>query len=642
MEKPQFTIRLQLLAIVGILNILITIMVANRVYNSWISYKQAQQLKQASTIIDDLYSANKNLSLERASSLAIIYAASSSNNTLFNDLEKIRQDINNNLNSALHQLDKVAYKSNPETENIRKQYQALLEKRADIDIALTLPAMQRDLDIANQFFNISSSLIENVQDFIISYSGHYHNSDPIINQQMALKNFVWELAENAGKEYAIIGQLIAENKAPTSEQRKQLTSLSGYIEYGWEVLHKLSRSNELAKKLTPYIEEANTQYFFIFEQINELLKEHSSDEITVYPISAEMWLGLSGQVIDSLLVLQDEILKETQAHASHMESSAQRRITISLLIFICALILSFYCWYIIVFRVTKPINTMINTLYKASHHQDIENPKHYAQDEISKLARVLKAFQSNTQKIQQSNEELERFAFIAAHDLKTPLRAVDTISEWLEEDLDETLSEKSRQHFSELRSRIRLMDKLLDDTLEYARIDAKMKNRPDQMINGKDLITEIITLINPPAGFMVTTGELLQQVRFSKFPLQQVLYNLIQNAITHHDKERGNIHIGFDENEAFYLFDIRDDGPGIDERYHQKIFEMFQTLKPRDKGKGRGMGLAIVRKIIATYGGSIKVNSAPGQGSNFYFTWPKRPNNDTTGEYHPDRGRQYA
>lgn len=642
MRKPQLTISAQLLIIVGILNVLITLMVANRVYNAWISYKQAQQLIHTSAIIDDLYSANKHLSLERASSLAILYVASDEDNVLRNDLIQIRRDTDQSLNSALLQLNKEFYNKADETIQIRQQYQTLLEQREAIDKTLTLSLSERDLDIANQFFQSSSSLISSIQDFILVYSGRYHNIDPIINQHMTLKNFVWELAENTGKECAVIGQMIAENKAPTREQRKQLSSLNGHIEHTWEMLRKLPNNNELARKLNTFIEEANIQYFFIFEQINDLLDANYSEGTTVYPLSTEMWLGLSTQVVDSLLMLQDEILKETQTHAEEMEFNAKRRIAISLLIFICALMLSFYCWHIIVFRVTKPINVMINTLYKASHHQDIENLELYTPDEIGKLSRVLKAFQNNTNRIQQSNEELERFAFIAAHDLKTPLRAVDTISEWLEDDLSECLPEKSKQHFTELRGRIRLMDKLLDDTLEYARIDAKMKNKPEQIISGKDLITEIKALVNPPPGFKISTNESLEKVKFSKFPLQQVLYNLVQNAVTHHDKVQGNIDIGFDENEGFYIFYIRDDGPGIDARYHQKIFEMFQTLKPREKNKGRGMGLAIVRKIIATYGGTINLQSEPGQGSNFYFTWPKKPNSDTTGEHHPDSRREYA
>lgn len=641
MKKPQLTIRLQLLVIVGILNILITLLVATGVYNSWANYTQAQRLNSASSIIDELYTANRNLSLERASSLAVLYAPLDSDTNLQADLVNIRRNTDKTLDIALGLSNIPQSKVTQELANIRSLYETLQVQRSTIDAIITFPVAQRDFTVATQFFQTSSALIDNMQNFILVYSGQYQNINPIINQHLYFKHLVWALAENIGQEYAIIGQLIAENKAPTPTQRKQLSSLNGHIEYGWEMLRKLSSNNELAQKLSPYVEEANTQYFFIFEQISELLDENLAENTAVYPISTEMWLGLSAQVVDSLLVLQDEILKETKIQVHVVESQAKRRIIISLLIFMAALLLSFYCWHIIVFKVTKPINTMINTLYKASH-KDVNAPEAYDPDEISKLSRVLQAFQENTHKIKQSNEELERFAFIAAHDLKTPLRAVDTISEWLEEDLNESLPEKSRKHFSELRNRIKLMDKLLDDTLEYARIDAKVKNKQGQIINGKDLITEIVTLINVPSEFTITISEKMEKAFFPKFPLQQVLYNLIHNAVIHHDKNTGRINIEMDENDSRYTFSVRDDGPGIDEKYHHKIFEMFQTLQSRNKSKGRGMGLAIVRKIVTTYGGSIDLQSAPGQGSMFYFTWPKLQSHDTIGQQYSDDRREYA
>ena len=638
MKKPQLTIRMQLLVIVGILNVLITLLVAVQVYNSWVNYTKAQQLNLASTIIDDLYTANKNLSLERASSLTILYAAHGSDDHLQTDLATIRRNTDKTLEPILQQS-RIPYPNSAgQLVQIRNTYHDLREQRSIIDAMLAFPLAQRDFSIATQFFQTSSTLIDEIQNFILAYSSDYQNINPVVTQHMSFKHLVWTLAENTGQEYAIIGQLIAENKAPTTEQRKQLASLNGHIEYGWDMLHKLSTNNELAQKLNPYVEEANTQYFFIFEQISQLMSENT----TVYPISSEMWLGLSAQMVDSLLALQDEILTETRTQVHRMESLAKNRIIASLLILIAALLLSLYCWYIIIFRVTKPINTMIDTLYNASYHQDRDSQEPYDPDEISKLSRVLHAFQENTQKIQQSNEELERFAFIAAHDLKTPLRAVDTISEWLEEDLSETLPENSKKHFTELRNRVRLMDKLLDDTLEYARIDAKIKNKHAQLVVGKDLIDEIVTLINPPPGFTITTNDQLQKALLPKLPLQQVLYNLIQNAVIHHDHHTGNIEIEMDENDATYSFHVRDDGPGIDEKYHHKIFEIFQTLQSRNKSKGRGMGLAIVRKIITTYGGSINLQSAPGRGSAFHFTWPKPQSDSNAGQQYSDDRREYA
>lgn len=643
MKKPHLSIRTILLLIVGVLNILIAMLVGSGVYGSWENYKQAQRLKFGASVIDALYSATKSWSLERASSLSILYALPESVESMQQDLIRNRRDADNALQLALTNLEKNSANTHISTVGIQDKHQGLLKQRIAIDLALTLPIAQRDPMIASQYFDLSSSLITETQNFILVYSRDYQRIDATIGQQMTFKYFVWELAEYSGEEYAIIGQMIAENKRPTPEQQQQLVSLRGHIEYGWEILRKFSTNNELAEQLLPFMEEAYTHYFFTFDQTNDLFYSASplSTEAS-YPISAEMWLGMSAQAVESLLVLQDEILKETKLRVDLIEDNARQEIIISVLIFLCALILSLYCWSIIVFRIARPVNAMVNALYKATKDHIFEMPKiHHHNDEVGKLAKVLEVFQHNAYKMQQSNEELERFAYIAAHDLKTPLRAVDTISQWLEEDLADLLPEKSKQHMAELRRRVKFMDKLLDDTLEYARIDSKMELKTAEIVSGKQLIEEIATLLNPPSGFNLKVGDQLSQINVKKFPLQQILYNLINNAIKHHDKECGAVDINVEENESEYVFYVRDDGPGIDPRYHQKIFEMFQTLQPRDKSKGRGMGLAIVRKIIATHGGTITIESAAGKGATFRFTWTKSEL-DNTGDDSANVRRRYA
>jgi signal transduction histidine kinase len=167
------------------------------------------------------------------------------------------------------------------------------------------------------------------------------------------------------------------------------------------------------------------------------------------------------------------------------------------------------------------------------------------------------------------------------------------------------------------------MDKLLDDTLEYARINAKMEITSNEFVSGQLIMEEIIALLAPPAGFAVNVSDRFSKVQLKKFPIQQVLYNLINNAIKHHDKDRGIVDVDLQEDDTEYVIFINDDGPGIDPMYHQKIFEMFQTLQPRDKSRGRGMGLAMARKIVITQGGNITIESEPGNGALFRFTWPK-------------------
>lgn len=224
----------------------------------------------------------------------------------------------------------------------------------------------------------------------------------------------------------------------------------------------------------------------------------------------------------------------------------------------------------------------------------------------------------------QSNEELERFAYICAHDLKTPLRAIYAMSQWLEEDLNGTLDSNGQKYMSGIRKNALRMEKLLDDTLAYARIgNDKEKLGRNEIISGREMAEGIVGLLAPPPKFTVEIGENFKTLEIPRLPLQQIIHNLVDNALKHHDGATGRIRIDVEEADDRYTFTIRDDGPGIAPEFHEKIFEMYQTLRPRDQIEGSGMGLAIVKKVLMTYGGKIKVDSEPGKGATFIFTWPK-------------------
>lgn len=226
--------------------------------------------------------------------------------------------------------------------------------------------------------------------------------------------------------------------------------------------------------------------------------------------------------------------------------------------------------------------------------------------------------------LQQSNEDLERFAYICSHDLKSPLRAIDNLSQWIEEDLGDALAGDSKRHMTDLRQRVRRMDKLLDDTLDYARIGWKIKTGEAEIISGADLLDGIVDLVSPPKGFTIRASDQFLALQISRLPLQQVLYNLVNNAVKHHEKSDGTVSLDVREQGEDYIFTVTDDGPGIEKQHYDKIFEMFQTLKPRDQREGSGMGLAIVKRILATYGKDIGLESVPGQGTTFFFNWMKR------------------
>jgi len=235
--------------------------------------------------------------------------------------------------------------------------------------------------------------------------------------------------------------------------------------------------------------------------------------------------------------------------------------------------------------------------------------------------------QQKVKALEESNDELASFAWATSHDLKSPLRAIDNLSQWVEEDAEGALPPKSKSHLTTLRGRVRRLEKLLDDILEYSRIENKLNHVPFELVDGDTLMQDVESLVSLPDGFSLRIEPGFRQTKLPRMPLQRIFSNLINNAAKHHDKGTGIITVGVREEANDYIFFVRDDGPGIAPAYHEKIFEMFQTLQPRDRVEGSGMGLAIVRKLLAAHGRFIKVESGrtdagDGHGTTFSFNWP--------------------
>ena len=242
--------------------------------------------------------------------------------------------------------------------------------------------------------------------------------------------------------------------------------------------------------------------------------------------------------------------------------------------------------------------------------QDITNQIRQTEELTSALA-ALKA----------SNQELDQFAYIASHDLRAPLRVIMNAATWLEEDIGAQVDEDSRENLALLMSRAARMENLLDSLLQYSRVGReRLDERAD--ISGRDMAEDIEQLLDPPEEILLDFSDAFLALRMPGMPLLTVLLNLVGNAIKHHDKPAGTITIDVERETDMLRFSVGDDGPGIEEKYRDKVFEMFTTLKPRDEVEGSGMGLAIVKKHVELNGGTVSLSSSAGAGSTIAFTWP--------------------
>jgi PAS domain S-box-containing protein len=224
--------------------------------------------------------------------------------------------------------------------------------------------------------------------------------------------------------------------------------------------------------------------------------------------------------------------------------------------------------------------------------------------------------------LEKANKELDKFAYVVSHDLKAPLRAISNLSSWIEEDIGDRFTVDSAQHFTMLKGRIVRMESLINGILEYSRAD-RVKS-PNVMVDVKALINEIFELIVQDSNVQIDLPENLPVINTERMKLQQVFLNLISNSIKYNDKEKAVIKIDCIEEEEAYTFSVEDNGPGIEERYHEKVFIIFQTLQARDTFESTGVGLAIVKKIIDETGGEIWIESELGLYTRFLFRWPKK------------------
>jgi PAS domain S-box-containing protein len=219
-----------------------------------------------------------------------------------------------------------------------------------------------------------------------------------------------------------------------------------------------------------------------------------------------------------------------------------------------------------------------------------------------------------------SNDDLNNFAYVASHDLKSPLRGVDQLATWIEEDLGGSLNSETQSHLRLMRSRINRMEMLLDDLLAYSRVG--QSDNPVAAVNTGNLVRDIFELAASRKNIALIAATDMPVIRAQKVPLELVLRNLINNAIKHHDKPQGTIRVEAQPYPGGYEFTVEDDGPGIPAEHQKRVFTIFQTLKPRDEVEGSGMGLAIVKKAVETAGGAVTLESDGKLGCVFRFTWP--------------------
>jgi PAS domain S-box-containing protein len=222
--------------------------------------------------------------------------------------------------------------------------------------------------------------------------------------------------------------------------------------------------------------------------------------------------------------------------------------------------------------------------------------------------------------LEDTNRELKDFAYIVSHDLKAPLRAMSTLANWVSVDYRDRLDKKGKEQLALLIRRATRMNNLINGILEYSKV-GRIKEKKVK-VDLDEVVREVIDTIAPPGNINIRVEGELPSIFCEKTRISEVFQNLLSNAVKYMDKPEGVVRIGCVEDDDFWKFNVSDNGPGIEEKYFEKIFQIFQILSPLDEHESTGIGLTLVKKIITMYGGEIWVESEVGRGSSFFFTLP--------------------
>jgi signal transduction histidine kinase len=363
--------------------------------------------------------------------------------------------------------------------------------------------------------------------------------------------------------------------------------------------------------------------------------------------------GLTGELLTLSAQLR-ELIEPTNALRFAQAMLSKKRASIALFaIFLCVMVISAGFWAVLDNRLLRPLDALragfaqigagaldhrlaaprqseygqlaraFNTM--ASDLQRITASRAELEKEVSQRAALEEDLRQRNAQLVQMNIELDAFARIASHDLRAPLRGVAALAGWLEEDIGDACAPETRHHFALLVGRVNRLAALLDSLQRYT--DVGRLAHAVEAVDPGELIGRLRSLIDPENLFAIQFQGPAAPFFTCATPLETALEELLLNAVKHHDRGAGAVCVRLAHDGSWRVFTVTDDGPGVPPDLQERIFELFQTLRPRDDVEGSGMGLALIRKAARIYGGILEVRSPvrDGRGCAFTLRWPSRP-----------------
>jgi PAS domain S-box-containing protein len=407
----QLSIRTTLLLTISALTLIIALVLAKTVYENWEKLERLRGLKEATILSDQLFDTTELYAVERDIAVSMLRAADRDTIAeLRPRLESARREADNSLHSTLSFIDKFRFEEvTALRQNTLARLRGIHEFRTLIDLDLALAHDRRDPTLSDRWSQEVSLLLSQTQELWNGFIRHFTNIDAIATQHLRLKHFLRRLIEYTGSERSTIGQLIAENAPPTTAQFSELLQARGAAKLSWQFSRLLADQSNLYPLIAGAYTDAASHYATMHDMVEDVFYKPGFKHNGPYPISADLWFELSTQASESLTALRDAATRESRAYTQKLIDQSEQAIGLQLIVFVLALGLCGFSYWVIAARVMKPIRGIVDALIRATRGEEIGmTPLTSRRDEIGKLGEVLHAFHRTTLEVKRASDARDR------------------------------------------------------------------------------------------------------------------------------------------------------------------------------------------------------------------------------------------
>lgn len=522
----------------------------------------------------------------------------------------------------IQQLNKKQHQTSEKIINIEKKTQEMSEyfqkKIKNIFIAVD----EEILNTADKSLTIESKLKKNLTTIALEqYMDLKHELDEYTNIVYGLDNLT------------ITVSLITSinDKIEIEKQRENfLSSIRGISSQAASIQDKKSKKLISEKIYNIYTSATQEENPFSLKTTALTLKQSTQKNAIVIL-----------KKIDKLNRLSNTIYKEINQNNSELMRGYASTLTFGFTYSILSLLLlSWVYWhtyvYIIKKKISHPLSEATSAIANIGRNIRVNTQFDTSTQELSDIKNSIKVFLHNAQvllsqeeklkaqnrELSESNDKLQTFTRVSSHDLKSPLRGIQLLCDMIDESINEKNLGAAKSDLAKMKTRISRMDKLLDSLLQYTKSTTISKGI--KIENFRSFIFIQYELLNLSSSYRLQINCDIEEITIQETELSLVIRNLLDNAIKHHDQNQGTFEITTTIEDSQLKIVITDDGPGIPKAYQHRVFEPFETLQPKDKVEGSGMGLSLVIKVVSSIGGSVELQSPVNEnrGSRFIVFWP--------------------